>query len=188
MHTALVTAPAIEPVTLSEAKRHLRVDHTEEDQLILSLIAAARVHIEYTATWRALITQTFDGWIDRFCDVIELPFSPLQSVTSITYIDAVGVEQTLSASVYSVVVAAIVGRVELAYGKSWPTTREVSNAVKIRFVAGYGSAASDVPEPIKQGLLMLIGHLYENREMSAPVQLHTIPFSADALLRPYKVW
>lgn len=188
MFTAVAAGPAIEPVTLSEARGHLRVDHSDDDLLIMNLIVAAREHIEGTSTRRALITQTRDYWLPHFSGSMEIPYPPLQSVTSVKYIDAAGAEQTLDSSVYAVVSDDIPGRVELAYGESWPTVRRESNAVAIRFVAGYGAARGDVPATIRQGLLLLVGHLYENRELVAPVQLHTIPMGIKALLAPYRCW
>lgn len=94
----LVMAPSIEPVSLAEAKAHLRVEVNDENSLIQTLITAARQYVE-TATRRALLQQTWDDKLDAFpCGAIVLPLSPVTSVTSITYLDTAGVSQTWSSS------------------------------------------------------------------------------------------
>lgn len=182
---AVVTAPTAEPVTTAEAKLHCRVDHPDEDTYIGSLITAARVYSEQY-TGRAFVNTTFDMKIDSFpgggyCpwdeyapwpDTIYIPRPLLQSVTSITYTDTDGTSQTFSSSLYSVDTSSLPGRITLAYGESYPATRQIHHAVTIRFVGGYGSAASNVPQTIKQAVLLLVGHWYENRETSVTGTMH----------------
>jgi len=161
----LVTAPASEPVTLDELKDHLRIDGSEEDALLAMYAQAARQAIEED-TWRALMPQTWDLYLDGWPadGVIYLPRAPLQSVTSITYRNSDNLTTTLAATVYEVDVASEPGRVVLAYGQSWPTaTLASSHAVKVRFVAGYADAAS-VPGTIKAAILLEAGELYVQRE------------------------
>lgn len=204
----LATPPAGEPVTLDEAKAQCRVEIADDDALISSLIVAARRACENEVR-RSFVTQTWDLTLDRFpwrvvggvldpwafpsdrawLDRIALPGSgalylprpKLQSVDAITYLDAVGVTQTLDPSAYRVV-AGTPGLVEPAYGTTWPAIRPASGAVTIRFTAGYGDAAA-VPEPVKLAIKMLVAHWYENRE---PVIVGTIsaelPFAVKALL------
>lgn len=185
MPLALFAAPGTEPITLSEAKAHLRVTATDDDTLINSLITAARQWSE-DFTRRALITQTWDYKLDAVADEMEIPLPPLQSVTSVKYIDTLGVEQTLATSEYTVDAAATRGIVRLAYDKSWPSTRLQANAVTIRFVAGYGNAAA-VPGTIKAACLLMLGELYARREtaiVGAPIA--TVPVSAEYLLWPHR--
>lgn len=188
---SLVTAPAAEPVSRSEAKAHLRIEAsvTDDDTLIDALIVAAREHVE-DFTRRALVTQTWDLKLDAFpCDAyIKVPLPRLQSVTSITYVDTAGTTQTWSSSDYQVDTASEPGRIAPAYGESWPDTRAGQlNAVTVRFVAGYG-AASAVPQKIKQAMLLIIGHWYEHREnVVISAQAQEIPFAAEMLLWPYRV-
>lgn len=191
MALALVTAPSGEPITLAEVKAHLRVDVADDDTLITAMITAARLNLEGRDGWlnRALITQDWDVVLDAFPGgVIEVPLPPLQSITSITYLDTAGVAQTWAASKYTVDTKSVPGRIEPAYGETYPSTREALNAVTIRFRAGYGAAAA-VPEPIKLGLKCLIAHFYENRE---PVNIGNIttelPMHVDRILAPYKVY
>jgi uncharacterized phiE125 gp8 family phage protein len=191
MALTLVTGPAAEPVSVSEAKSHLRVDIADDDTLIGTLITAARVHVEQHVK-RALVSQTWDLVLNRFPPgpEIRLPLPPLASVTSISYTDEDGGAGVVSSSDYVVDTDREPGRVVLKNGKAWPAVilREAAG-VRVRFVAGYGAAAA-VPVPIKQAILLLVGTLYENREdtlVAQGVTVMRIPFGVEALLMPYRV-
>lgn len=185
MPRVLVTPPAEEPVSLVETKGRLRITETGEDSSINSMISTAREWAE-KFTQRALITQTWDYKLDAFADTMEIPLPPLQSVTSVKYLDTAGVEQTLANTEYTVDTAAERGLVRLAYGKSWPATRVQANAVTIRFIAGYGAAAA-VPSTIKDACLLFVGELYARREHAiagAPIAI--VPVNAEYLLWFYR--
>lgn len=185
MPRVLVTPPTAEPVTLSEAKANLRVTSSDDDSMISAMITDARDWAE-NFTQRAIMTQTWDYMIDTFTDDIELPLPPLQSVTSVKYIDADGIEQTLASTEYAVDTAADRGVVRLAYNKTWPVTRTQANAVTIRFVAGY-SATNPLPGAIKRACLLIINELYARREnaiVGAPIT--TVPVNAEYTLWPYR--
>lgn len=147
--------------------------NTTSDPLLNLLLASARQHAE-TELHRYLITQTLDAYFDSFprypnprfsdiCTRYEILLPPLQSVSSITYVDTDGVTQTLAADQYLVDAKSAPARISPAYGVSWPSTREQNNAVIVRFVAGYG-AASAVPQCIKNWMLMRIKTLYDTRD------------------------
>ena len=177
-------APAVEPISLTEGKLHLRIDSTAEDVLICSLIKAARQYCE-NYQQRAYITQTLELWLDRFpdIDIIDVPLPPLQSITSIKYYDTANIAHTFASSEYFVDSKSQPGRVSLAYGKFWPTdTLRPTNGVCITFVAGYGSAASAVPATACYAILLLVAHYYENREAAGASQIYQAPLSVDALL------
>ena len=161
-----VTAPSVEPISLADAKLHLRVDVDTDDDLINAIIKAARQRLEIDARV-ALITQTLEMRLDCFPvdgDDILLLRPPLQSVTSIKYVDTDGVEQTWSSDDYAADIYSTPARIRPAYGEVYPTARSVNNAVTIRYTAGYGDAATAVPDDLLQALKLLIGHFYENRE------------------------
>jgi uncharacterized phiE125 gp8 family phage protein len=175
--------PAIEPITLAEAKLHLRVDHSEEDALVSALIAAARTDAEN----RLQCTLITSGWtltLDGFGSLQTLPMAPILAVASVAYVDAAGTTQTLPGAAYRLdAPAALLQPVD-----AWPATQaDRSNAVTITYTAGYGPAAADVPAPIRQWLLLAIGDMYANRERSA--ERPKVPQGfADSLLDPYRIW
>src|SRR6185369_1494353 len=158
-------APTAEPVSRAEAKAHVRQDSTADDDQLDGLIKAARHYCERW-TGRAFVTSTWALTLDCLpCggDALRLPKSPAIAVSSITYTDTAGATQTLSSTLYQVDVTTEPARIIPAYGQVWPTTRSQLGAVTVTFTAGYG-AASAVPQPIKQAMLLLIGSWYENRE------------------------
>jgi uncharacterized phiE125 gp8 family phage protein len=199
MGLTLVTPPDGEPVVATEAIDHLRLEaDTDEDALIASLVTSAREIIE-TQTGRALITQTWELTLDRFpCGTvgygaswvkqtqIQLPKPPIQSVTSVKYIDTDGVLQTLASTEYVVDTTSMRGRIVPAFGKVWPSTRATINAVTIRFVAGYGDAAK-VPESLKNAMKLMLGGAYENRESLITGTIVADNPTLRALIEPYRV-
>lgn len=146
--------------------------NTTEDPTLVMLLASARAHAEQLLS-RYLVTQTVDAKFDAFpCGYLswrETPpryailLPPLQSVTSITYVDIDGATQTLATDQYTVDASSVPARIEPSYGNAWPSTRDQANAVTVRFVAGYG-AASAVPACIKQWMALRIKTLYDNRQ------------------------
>lgn len=185
-----VTGPAREPLSIEDAKEHLRIDQHEEDVWLLDAIKATRQRAE-GMMGRALITQTLEvalsGWPAG--RVIELPRPPLVSVTSVKYYGENDTEYTLAASNYHVDTRTTPGRLVLKGTAQWPATalREV-NGVIIRYVAGYGSEAADVPAEIRAALKLWLGELYEVRENSAAGGLVTVPAAGEKLLLKYRVF
>jgi len=187
----VVTPPAAEPVSVAEAKAHLRLETADEDALVTALVKAAREHAE-DFMGRAFVTRVYDLTLDRFpwssravsvgAGAIVVPRPRLQSVESITYVDESGVTQALSASKYLVDSKSEPGRITPAYGETWPTTREQANAVTVRFTAGYGAAAA-VPDAIKTAIKLLVAHWYEHREqVNVGNIVNTMPFAVESLL------
>lgn len=184
MSLIIVTPPTEEPVTLEEAKTQCRVDIDDDDDLIASLIVAARQWCE-KHDWRAYITQTIDYRCNQWPadDYFELPRPPLQAVNSVKYYDVDNAEYTLDPALYDVDYYNTPGGFYLHYNQNWPATQlRLRNAIKVNYTAGYG-AAEDVPETIKQAMLLLIGHWYENRENSTVGAVNrSIEFGVTALL------
>jgi uncharacterized phiE125 gp8 family phage protein len=201
----VVTAPAGEPLTVDETKLFIRDDAiADQDDVVEMLISAARQFAEQELG-RYLITQTLDFSIDRFpCNenqkndsrrydglapyAILLP--PLQSVTSITYVDLAGATQTLAVDQYQVDAKSRPARILPAYGVFWPSTREQPNAITVRFVAGYGTA-EQVPQCVKQWMLLKIKAGYDNRDtfaLDARAAIAQLPKTyIDSLLDPERV-
>lgn len=184
MALKLITAPASEPITLSEAKSQLRVDWNDEDADINGYILAAREYCEGIQN-RALITQTWDLWMDSWPskDRFNVPLPPLQSVASVKYYRTDNAEYTMAASDYFADDKSEPGRLVLAYGKSWPsTTLRPVNGVVVRFTAGYGLAAS-VPQKVKQAMLLLVTLMYEKRLPVVEGKIvGEVPFAVSSLL------
>lgn len=192
MALILITPPTVEPVSLTEAKAHLRIDIADDDTLIGSLITAARSHLENTARPKlAMINQTWEYIADSWPggDTLELRPYPLQSVTSITYTDPDAAATVLASSNYVVDTYTQPGRLRLKTAANWPgTTLRELNGLAIRFVAGYGAAGSAVPIQLRQAILLLVGHWYENREpvMTTGMMAAPLPMTVDALFRNWR--
>lgn len=199
MRLALITAPAYDIITLEEAKDHLKELSSLYDDYITTLIQTATAKLDGVSgiLRRALVQQT---WEARFSDwpapgySIRLPLPPLQSVTSIKYLDSDGAQQTLAESVYDVIGAGGYeqGHVCLAYNQSWPATRVRLENVIVRFVAGYPATSdsppdyvANIPAPIKHAMKLLISHWFDNREAAADRRLYEVPESVYNLLSPY---
>lgn len=157
------TAPATEVVTTAEAKAQLVISDTTDDTLIDFLVAATTKQVQVQAG-QQFVDATFKMRLNEFPidDTISLPRSPLDSVTSITYVDGNGDTQTFSTDDYEVDTFGKRGSIRLADGSVWPTTKFTLNAVTIEFIAGYGAAA-DVPTHHKQAILLVVTDLFENR-------------------------
>jgi uncharacterized phiE125 gp8 family phage protein len=187
MGLKVVTPPEVEPVTLAEAKAHLRLDTGTDDAYVTALITAARERVELFLR-RALLTQTLEYTIDGFpSGEIDLPRPPLQSIEWIKYVDTAGILRTLPTADYmSDVSSNEIARIALAWNRFWPITRCSINAVVIRFVAGYGDSTEDIPQAIRHGILIEIANLYENREDLVVGQAVNMMPVSERLLWPYR--
>lgn len=221
MDWKLKTAPAVEPVSLSEAKSFLRITDTDDDTLITAFIVAARQACE-EFTGRALITQTWtmfldnfprdeaknappDGWfelpVNYFDNVrrsIAIPRPPLQSITHLKTYGLDNAATTFDATNYIVDTTSEPGRIALNYSSTWPVNLRSYNAVEVEFISGYGSAASSIPDGIRQGINVLIktlfiakSKLFESDEATGGVTAITtakgLPEIVQTLWKPYKI-
>jgi uncharacterized phiE125 gp8 family phage protein len=192
-YSTLITAPAVEPLTLAEAKLYLRVDATTENSLITGMIVSARQMVE-TYTRRALATQTWDFRYPWFMDTrrpLIVPKAPLQSVTSVTYLDEDGASQTLGSSNYTVRTfsGAVAGRgyVELKDDVSLPSVyTDAIMPVTVRAVCGYGVAA-DVPDGLKMAIYLMLGDLYEQRQETMMSMSSKTKTTTERLMSPYRL-
>ena len=202
----LVTPPAVEPVTVAEAKLFARITTDSEDTLVNDLIVAAR---KWAEDWRdqSFVTQTWDYVLDAFPDYrsgfdgftpaglqpwmgtpgllaespILLPRYPLQSVTSVKYTPYSGGQLTLDPTTYIVDTSNIrTPRIVPAFGRLWPTDLLVSaNGVVVRFIAGYADVAGNptVPEQVTLALKQLVSYWFYNRDATG-----TVPGSIKEIL------
>lgn len=207
-YDTVITAPVQPPMRIEYAKRHIRTLSNAEDVLIAAWINAAAQFFE-EQTGRQLITATRELWLDRFpCEVvypfgtitgrrIELPYPPLQSVTSVQYVSSDGTVQDFTdggspeSNLWTAKTPAGPyaerGWIEPTYGASWPIAREESGAVRIRYVCGYGDTDSDVPDLVIGALAFLVGNFDQNRSAEAfRTGFGELPMNIEAILQPFK--
>lgn len=204
-HVRTVVAPTVEPITLQDAYWHLNIDTTgtspvsdHDDWLEMIGIPGARAWCEsYQGV--TIAQQTLELTTDRFpCDddFIELPYGPVQSIESVKYIDEEGNEiewpdpgASPGEQPWLLDIASDPQRLYLAYEAEWPDdVRSIRNSVKIRYIAGYSLAAESppgefpLPQQTKNGMLLLLGHLFNNREDTTSLRLDHIPIGAKSFL------
>jgi len=180
----VTSEPSVEPVSTADMKTHLRITHSDDDTYIAALVKAARIWCEEYQN-RAYIFQTIELRLDEFPEgggEIELPRPPLESVTSVKYIDTGGNTQTWDTANYTVDKYYHPARIVEAYSKSWVNTRDVINAVTVTYVAGYGSTANLVPASIVHAIKLIVSHWYEHREEVTDRTFKEVPLAAKALL------
>lgn len=188
MPSILLTAPTVEPLTLDEAKAYLRVTTEDDDDLIGALIAGGRSHVE-ALTHRALITQnwrlTRDAWPANG-RIGVLP-APLQSLEAARVYDADGNAHALDLQAF--VVDTISAPAVLSF-PPWSMTQpgRAHGGIELDVTVGYGDAATDVPEPLRQAIRLLLAHWYENRSIAvAGAAVTPLPVGFAELIAPFRV-
>lgn len=208
------TEPAVYPVTLSEAKLHLRIDNSDDDTLITSLIATATRWAEdycdrtFCHTQWTMRLDSFYGAIGSPVQFglkadgnniegrqgtvpnldIELPRPPMvqtgtATAVAITYTPSAGASTaTLDATEYRVDRQATPGVCRPLYGKTWPSHLVDQNSITVTWWAGYSADGTSVPAPVKSAILMIVSHLWSNRDAAAEAALTEVPFGVKALL------
>ncbi len=165
MALKIITLPAAEPITLEEAKQHLRVTGSDDDIILLGMIKQAREFCEDFQN-KKYITQTLELILDSFPGDNCISFknsSPVQSVESIKYYDINGKEFIFDSSNYIVDRDSFVNRIVLGYCKLWPTVQlQPVNGVRIRFTAGFGDTGENVPETVKWAMVFHMRLLYDD--------------------------
>lgn len=207
--SSLTTAPALEPVTIEEARSQCRLTDSSEDGLLAGYLLAAR-HLAEERTGRVLVTQSWtETWDHRWPhghhhehrpDAHHLgPYSrrrimlgkaPVQSVTSVQYFDTSGAQQTLDPTQYRFGMHKKIGVIEEAFGVCWPAVRCQIDTISVLYVAGYASPGQ-IPETIRQAILLLVEHFYANRGATVismtRMSVSELPIGVDALLASHVV-
>lgn len=178
--------PTAEPWTLAEVKAHLKVDHTEEDALIGALLTGARENAE-ERLGRTLCTTAWRLTLDGFPSAIKLPMPRAIAVQSVKYLDPEGVQRTLDPADYLLDDVSEPGFVVPAYGKAWPATQCRVNALVVEYTAGYGPAATAIPMPVRQWVLLVVNELHRHRGLTAGEKAIPHDFAAS-LLDYYRIW
>lgn len=181
-----------EPITLDDCRSHLEAQpyyesdtDPQDDHMILSWMIAAR---EYCEQFTGLIIarRTVEVALDDFpTDAIELPFAPLVSLTYIYAGD--DSDSEVDPTLYDVDDYSIPPRIVPV--TDWPSVTAATNLIKIRCVAGYGNDSDAIPLPflLRAAILLILGHLYENRSDSTESAMTTIPNGANDLMRPLRI-
>jgi uncharacterized phiE125 gp8 family phage protein len=183
------TEPAVEPVTLAEAKAHLRVDVSDDDSLISAIIKAAREFCEEYLD-RTLVHTQWTMRADRFPWEFELPRPPMAqagttTATVVTYTLETQQTATLNTAEYRVDRAATPGVIRTLYAGTWPGHLYDENSVSVTWWGGYGGDGTSVPAAIRSAVLMLCSHLYEHRTAVAP-GMSEVPLGVKALLDTHR--
>jgi uncharacterized phiE125 gp8 family phage protein len=185
MSSILLTAPSVEPVTLDEAKAFLRVEINDDDETIAALVAGARIHIE-AQTRRALITQGWrlsaDAWPDE--GRLFVRPAPLQSLDAARVYDAGNVAHDVDTQAF-VVDRANSTLIFAPWALAAPG--RLAAGIELDVTVGYGDAAIDVPEALRQAIRLLAAHWYENRGLAAVGTVTVLPSTVGALIAPYRV-
>lgn len=186
-------APSTQLLTRAQAKEHLRVDHTDEDDLIDALVAAVGTRIE-AYTLRSFRAQSWAWKLPDFprysTEALSLPRPIVRAVTNVTYLDIEGVSTVWGSGNYRVDLGQSHAFLSLDFAQTWPSVRDVALPVTITYDAGYADAA-DIPGDVVQAARLLLGTFYEHREstvtgtITSEVALDAVPAVA-ALLAPYK--
>jgi hypothetical protein len=209
----MTVAPLVEPVLLADAKAQARIDTSVDDALVTDLITGARQWVEQY-TGRALITQTWQLWMDLWpaaaelwwdgvregpitgldqISSISLPRAPLQSVSSVQYYDNTDASTVWPTSNYYVDTVREPGRLALRMGAVWPVPSRLTNGIMVEYICGYGDDGSSVPETIKTAIRQLVAHWYVHRGEALTVSnsrsfaTSSVPLIIEALLEPFRV-
>jgi uncharacterized phiE125 gp8 family phage protein len=187
MSISIITAATSEPLSLTDVKEFLRVDHADDDVTLAIMISAARELCEQY-TRQILMTTTIEEFYDTFPDytpadkdIIYLSRGPVQSVSSVKYVDDAGDEITIASNKYRTDLISQPSRIISEDG--WFSTKDTTNAVIVEYVVGF-SSASDVPAPLRQGILLVVADMYENRMDS----VKRLPTASEYLWNPFRVF
>lgn len=185
MGLSIITPPTVEPVTLEEGKAQVNYTADDRDEYLTSLIVAATRHVEKVLDL-SLMARTYRLTLDAFSDYIELPRGPVQSVTSVGYVDADGETQTAATSLYSTDLASSRQWIVRNSGESWPATLDGVNAVTVEYVAGYDTLPAELAD-LKHAILLLVGWWFSQREaVNVGNIVNEVPLAFDALIQPYR--
>jgi uncharacterized phiE125 gp8 family phage protein len=184
MSSILTSPPAVEPVSLAEAKGHLRVGHADEDALIGTLIVTARRHVE-AQTGLRLIAQEWSHFRDDWPGdgVAALPLAPLLAVGDVKTHGEDDIAAVIDPAHYYVDAFGRPPRLLLRGSRVWARPGRIGNGIEIELTAGFGSLPSDVPEDLRQAILQLVAHWYENRGSGREPQ---VPLTVTAIVERFR--
>ena len=193
MNYIVVTPATVEPLTLEQARRHLRVEafgtplaHPDDDDIEMSIKTARQWCEQYTQ--RSFAVQTIEFALDGFPNnEIKLPLSPIATVDSVKFINSLEIEETVLSGNYYLDVYSMPNWLLLRNNNRWPSGQAGSNTVKIRVT----TSSQEIPAPVKSAMKLIVGHLYENRQQdvlgNTRISFNSLPLGVESLLTPYRL-
>lgn len=188
MTLSMLAGPQIEPISVAEAKLFLRIDHDAENEIVAALITTARLHVE-RMTRRIMLAQSWRLYLDALpaSRIAKIGIGPVREVTQVTCYDQNGDPEIIPPEDYVVDVSAVPARIKFRPQALQNQKREL-NGYEIDFTAGFGATTLDVPADLRQAILMLVAHWYENRSaVSTDVSVAATPNGICELIQPYRV-
>lgn len=183
-----LSPPAVLPVSVAELKAQMRVDHSDDDAFIGTLLDAAIDMVDGTGKLgRAMVTQTWGQWVDQAPGWVPLRVGPVQELTAVDYHDADGVLQSATLADYEVFRDGECTLAKPKTGAAWPGAQVRPDAIRITYTAGFGDAADDVPAGLRAALKLIVAHWYEHREAVAADGMAELPMGADQLIGLHRV-
>lgn len=185
MNLKVIEGSNTEVVTLEEVKNHLRIDGDDEDSIISSYIQAAREYAEIF-TGRSFVEKTYEYITnpkEKYA-YIELPMPPLVEVLEVSAMQSTNEELLNEGKDYYIIKGYDESLIYPSLERGWPKeTLDRLGGIKVKYRAGY----SEAPMSVKQAILILVAHFYENRENLIARDYKEIPFGVSSLLRPFWV-
>ena len=193
MSLSQITPPALEPITLEQAKARLRLSDDTQNLRLVHLIRAARQRIEYE-TGRAIFNQTWverrDSWqaaggqkcrLAAFATQFRLAKPPLVSIERIEVFDADNVGEIWDVSQYFIDSQADPGRIALSRNGQFPVPGRAMAGIEIEFVCGYGIAVEDVPAGLIEAVGLLMQAMFESQDEAI-----ALPLRVQSLIAPWR--
>jgi uncharacterized phiE125 gp8 family phage protein len=181
------TTPPAVLITTTEAKKHLEVGHSDDDTFIDTLVLSVASYMDgYSGVLgQAMVSQVWEETFAAFSSPLRLTLGPVITVDSIQYWDSDNATQTLASSQYYLFRDALGPYVKLHSGNSWPSTYSRDDAITVTTTCGFGGA-SDVPDALKAAALLLVGHLYFNRDQVISEESYDLVMGFHDLIAPFR--
>jgi uncharacterized phiE125 gp8 family phage protein len=190
-HELSVSSAPVNPVvTTADMKTFMEITYADDDTLIGGFVTVATKLIEEYLN-RALITQTLIAYYKSYAGIVDLPHSPIQSVTTVTQVSSDNTSTNLTANQDYYVKGVDDKYLEFAGNTYLPNGHSVRDILtdfdlKVTYVAGYGDDSTDIPEPIVDAVKRLVLRLYDYRDSNTSMGIDLLPMDVKILLEPYK--